>query len=402
MRRIGFGLLTLGLSAAPALRADTVNVAGDAYVHSGQPNTNFGATPALTVRVAPNGTVLDAYARFDLSALAPANVVDKAVLRLWVNKVVVPGTIELVPVLEPWQEDAITANASPAAGTPVATFSVDGGDALHFVDVEVTSLVRDWTSGAMANNGLLLRGAGAIHVAFDTKESTQYSHGLELEVALAGSPGPAGPQGPPGEQGPAGPEGPPGPQGAQGDAGAPGPQGPGGPQGVPGPGDLMAAKAARLQWYRRDFAVGSAPYGVACDGANVWVVSGTANSVTRLRASDGASLGTFPVGSQPLGIAFDGANVWVSNFTGGSVTRLRASDGANLGSFPVTGNPYGVVFDGANVWVTGVSGDAVTKLRASDGANLGTFPVGSGPYGVAFDGANVWVTNQALNSVSRY
>ena len=48
-------------------------------------------------------------------------------------------------------------------------------------------------------------------------------------------------------------------------------------------------------------------------------VSGDA--VTKLRASDGANLGTFPVGSGPYGVAFDGANVWVTNQALNSVSR---------------------------------------------------------------------------------
>jgi DNA-binding beta-propeller fold protein YncE len=59
------------------------------------------------------------------------------------------------------------------------------------------------------------------------------------------------------------------------------------------------------------------------------------------------------------GIAFDGGNIWVAAITG--VTKLRASDGANLGTFSVGGGPYGVAFDGANVWVTNGNG-TVSKL----------------------------------------
>jgi len=37
----------------------------------------------------------------------------------------------------------------------------------------------------------------------------------------------------------------------------------------------------------------------AFDGANVWVVNDNSNKVTKLRASDGAVLGTFAVGGLP-------------------------------------------------------------------------------------------------------
>jgi outer membrane protein assembly factor BamB len=135
------------------------------------------------------------------------------------------------------------------------------------------------------------------------------------------------------------------------------------------------------------------PGGMAFDGANLWVASVNNNNVTKLRASDGTSLGTFPVGTSPQGVAFDGANIWVANYTSNNVTKLRASDGSNLGTFPVGTRPIAAAFDGANIWVTNYLSDNVTKLRASDGTSLGTFPIGSRPYGVAFDGANVWVAN---------
>jgi hypothetical protein len=92
----------------------------------------------------------------------------------------------------------------------------------------------------------------------------------------------------------------------------------------------------------------------------------------------------------------------VANGFGNSVTKLRASDGTTLGTFAAGINPNGIAFDGANIWVANnlVAGTA-TKLRASDGANVGTFPVGSFPFGVAFDGAHIWVANGVSNSVSK-
>jgi DNA-binding beta-propeller fold protein YncE len=53
----------------------------------------------------------------------------------------------------------------------------------------------------------------------------------------------------------------------------------------------------------------------------MWVANGTSNDVTKLRASDGANLGTFPVGSGPSAIAFDGANMWVANANSNTVSK---------------------------------------------------------------------------------
>ena len=62
------------------------------------------------------------------------------------------------------------------------------------------------------------------------------------------------------------------------------------------------------------------------------MANASSNNVTKLRANDGAALGTFTVGTNPQGVASDGANIWVANLASNNVTKLRASDGAVLGT----------------------------------------------------------------------
>ena len=100
-------------------------------------------------------------------------------------------------------------------------------------------------------------------------------------------------------------------------------------------------------------------------------------------------------------LVHSGANIWLANYGTNTVTKLRASDGANLGTFPVGVNPDAVVFNGANIWGANGADNTVTKLRAGDGTFLGTFSVGSAPNTLAFDGANVWVTNSTSNTVNK-
>jgi DNA-binding beta-propeller fold protein YncE len=61
---------------------------------------------------------------------------------------------------------------------------------------------------------------------------------------------------------------------------------------------------------------------VAYDGANIWVTDQNAATVTKLKASTGATLGTFTVGSSPAGVAFDGVNIYVTNFGSTTVSKL--------------------------------------------------------------------------------
>src|SRR5450631_376212 len=87
--------------------------------------------------------------------------------------------------------------------------------------------------------------------------------------------------------------------------------GPGVPQGPGGAGGPNPAQLAILRWYPTNrvgssYAVGNLPVGIAFDGANLWVANEGASTVTKLRASDGSLVGTYPVGQKPVAIAYDG------------------------------------------------------------------------------------------------
>jgi len=174
---------------------------------------------------------------------------------------------------------------------------------------------------------------------------------------------------------------------------------------------LNPLQIALLRWYEGtltggEYVVGSNPTGIAFDGANIWVANTNSNSLTKLRASDGALIGTFALGtaSQPWALAFDGSNIWVTNPSWRTVKKLRASDGVLLGTFQVGLDGFSIAFDGANIWVANYSDDNVSKLRASDGALLGTFGLGAcafslggigcNPTAIAFDGTSIWVNTQ--------
>ena len=149
------------------------------------------------------------------------------------------------------------------------------------------------------------------------------------------------------------------------------------------------------------FAVGSDPRGIALEGDNVWVTDFGDNTVRKLRANDGSPLGLYHVGNRPNGIAFDGANIWVANSGSNNVMKLRASDGTMLADVAVGSNPYAIAFDGVNIWITNQRSDTVTKVNARTDAVLGTFQVGALPMGITFDGTNIWVANSQSNSVTR-
>jgi outer membrane protein assembly factor BamB len=90
----------------------------------------------------------------------------------------------------------------------------------------------------------------------------------------------------------------------------------------------------------------------------------------------------------------------VANQSDGTVSKLRASDGKTMGTFNVTCCPYGVAFDGNNVWVTLDGG--LAEVRASDGRVIGQFNANGSSTGVAFDGANIWVAISLGNMVHKF
>jgi hypothetical protein len=162
-------------------------------------------------------------------------------------------------------------------------------------------------------------------------------------------------------------------------------------------------QVAILHWYDANlttqFTTGTAPNGVAFDGSSIWVANNGSNNVTKLRASDGAALGTFAAGTFPAGVVFDGTNIWVANNGSNNLTKMSTS-GTVLGTFAVGINPAGIAFDGTNIWVGNFGSNNVTKLSLS-GTVLGTFPAGSGPSGVAYDGGNIWVTDFQGGTVTK-
>jgi hypothetical protein len=190
--------------------------------------------------------------------------------------------------------------------------------------------------------------------------------------------------------------------------------------------------------------VGSAPFLVESDGADLWVANNFSDTVSRVRASDGklletwtganASIGvlaakglifvtgltnpgslyridptqpmgavttlTSALGNSPRGIAFDGARVWTAN-GGGSVSIVTLNPlsvstvSAGL-SFPI-----GILYDGANMWVTdvGTTPGKLFKLD-SNGAIIQTVTVGDHPFFPVFDGTNIWAPNFNSSTVT--
>ena len=163
-----------------------------------------------------------------------------------------------------------------------------------------------------------------------------------------------------------------------------------------------APKSKRIalrKWYaastEASFTTGLGAEGMLFDGDHVWVANRYTDSVTKIRASDGAPLGDFAVGSEPRALAFDGQHVWVGNYAGQTLTKLRAYDGAVMDTVNLGTRIDDVEFDGEYLWVAhGNMSGTISKVRPSDGAVLATYPSGGAcPIALEFDGTNLWIAN---------
>ncbi|MBS1213003.1 MAG: collagen triple helix repeat protein [Proteobacteria bacterium] len=206
-RDLQAALLGLTLFASVSSEALTLKASDDTDIDRLNPTRINGAGQQVLIRTA--GGERSGFVRFDLADLPLDVPVTRATLRLWVNSVPTPGSLDIAAPLTEWREGTLNANTIPALGVAQATAAIPAGARNTYVNVNVTSLVQQWQTGDLPNFGLALlpKPGGAISVAFDSKENTTTSHPMELEITLAGPAGPRGPQGPAGPQGPQGPAG---------------------------------------------------------------------------------------------------------------------------------------------------------------------------------------------------
>jgi DNA-binding beta-propeller fold protein YncE len=120
----------------------------------------------------------------------------------------------------------------------------------------------------------------------------------------------------------------------------------------------------------------------------------------------GNNLGLTDVGTSPLLVKSDGTNIWVPNSTSNTVSVVRASTGAVLGTLSGNGlnGPVQAAFDGERILVTNYGGNSVSLWKATDLTPIGTFSTGAStfPFGACSDGFNFWVTLQGTGKLARF
>jgi hypothetical protein len=123
---------------------------------------------------------------------------------------------------------------------------------------------------------------------------------------------------------------------------------------------------------------GRLPLSIVFDGANMWVGNGD--------VEDGGSLTKIPI-SAPLsggetttiswsappgvstsgvrGLLYEGGSIWACNSRTNTVTRVGASDGKILGTYPTGSGPRGIVYDGTDIWIANSGDNTVTYFNPS-------------------------------------
>ncbi|MBS1826918.1 MAG: collagen-like protein [Acidobacteria bacterium] len=251
------------LSTLPLCFGGQLPTTADAHISPSAVAMNFGALPTLSI-----GGGAQALLQFDMTSLPPGidpNIVLKATLVVYVNRVAAQGQIDAAPVLSPWMESAVTESTKPSIGNTIATANV--ATANTYLQFDITAQVKSWIASPSSAYGVALRAgvsAPATSVFLDSKENISTSHPSFLNIVFQG---PAGPQGLQGAQGAQGVQGVRGATGAQGPVG---PQGPTGGQGPAGPVDLRwflvtdIVEGDSYAWFNDSCPVGSVAISGAC------------------------------------------------------------------------------------------------------------------------------------------
>jgi len=168
----------------------------------------------------------------------------------------------------------------------------------------------------------------------------------------------------------------------------------------------IVTPGASIPWTATTITTGfSQPRDVLYDGTNVWLTDAGVGTLLKLDGN-GAILQTVTVGLLPDKIVFDGANIWVPNALSNTVSVVRASNGALLRTLTANGLdfPSAAAFDGQRVLVTNPPGDSASLWKAADLTALGFFDLGTGasPAGACSDGVNFWIALSGTGQLARF
>lgn len=135
----------------------------DASLLEGAPNLNDDPDPTMWVGYFHCGSakITRGLMKFNLDTVPANAAIVHAKLHLFLygscdlaNRA---HTVSVYSVLDPWAEETVTWNTQPTMGSLLGSGTVQSRS-YGWYSIDVTNLVKQWVSGALPNNGLLLRG----------------------------------------------------------------------------------------------------------------------------------------------------------------------------------------------------------------------------------------------------
>ena len=137
----------------------------DTYITSNKPSQNYGLQPDFWIgydRDRAGGGIQRLYLHWTTSVVPQYSIINSAELWYFVTDVRPSSdsamNVEARHAVGSWNENNLTWNNAPGANLEGVSSAGAIGGTKGWMMMDVTSLVREWTSGAHPNNGLVLVG----------------------------------------------------------------------------------------------------------------------------------------------------------------------------------------------------------------------------------------------------
>ena len=148
---------------------------------------------------------------------------------------------------------------------------------------------------------------------------------------------------------------------------------------------------------------GVSSYSVCYGGGYIWAPNYGSNWVSKINAFTGSiitDIGDSGWIENPYALCSDGTYIWVTSYAD-TLVKIRISDGSIMATAYTSAFPSAVCSDGTNIWVTNQNGNTVSKFSGSTGALIKNYAVGSTPDAICFDGNCVWIANYGNGTVTK-
>ncbi len=167
----------------------------------------------------------------------------------------------------------------------------------------------------------------------------------------------------------------------------------------PGASTPSAAPSTSPPKGTRTVAVADGPIGVASDGTAVWVVSGDANTVSRIDPTNVDITETVSAGATPLRVAVGLGAGWVTSFREGALLRIDPTTAKVTGSVAIGKGAEGVTTGFGSVWVIAQDAGELVRVDPRTLQVIARFDVGAGARLALAGPDRIYVSHYARNEL---